>query len=221
VELVPNKGCLGEYGTAFDGEMEEIADIMDYVNDNQIPGDLTIHSVAQAAIARVSHTRIGPGQDGAIRVVTAVQHRNERGWRTRIEWVPGHFGIGGNERADQLAGEAAAEKKKGRTLIAWLKERISLHYSMAKDTETETGKESILFIYFIFYLFKFIVLMQPFGYERPTPNLILADNIHSDTQAERVDPTTSPQKSFLDCAPNRVARTIAQIRQVIGCVHPT
>jgi hypothetical protein len=34
------------------------------------------------------------------------------------------------------------------------------------------------------YLFKFIVLMQPFGYERPTPHLILTDTIHSDTQAE-------------------------------------
>jgi hypothetical protein len=26
--------------------------------------------------------------------------------------------------------------------------------------------------------------MQPFGYERRTPHLILTDNIHSDTQAE-------------------------------------
>jgi hypothetical protein len=26
--------------------------------------------------------------------------------------------------------------------------------------------------------------MQPFGYERPTPHLILTDNIHSDTQVE-------------------------------------
>jgi hypothetical protein len=26
--------------------------------------------------------------------------------------------------------------------------------------------------------------MQPFGYERPTPHLILTDKIHSDTQAE-------------------------------------
>jgi hypothetical protein len=34
------------------------------------------------------------------------------------------------------------------------------------------------------YLFKFIVHMKPFGYERPTPHLILTDNIHSDTQAE-------------------------------------
>jgi hypothetical protein len=49
-----------------------------------------------------------------------------------------------NLSADQPAGEAAAEKKTGRTSIAWLKERISKHYSMAKDTETELGKDSIL-----------------------------------------------------------------------------
>jgi hypothetical protein len=61
-----------------------------------------------------------------------------------IEWVLGHVGIGGNERADQLAGTAAAEKKTGHTSIAWLKERISQHYSMAKDTETERGQDSIL-----------------------------------------------------------------------------
>jgi hypothetical protein len=43
-----------------------------------------------------------------------------------------------------------------------------------------SSEQDFLFIY----LFKFIVLMQPFGYERPTPHLILTDNIHSDTQAE-------------------------------------
>jgi hypothetical protein len=105
---------------------------------------VTIHSDAYAAIARVSHTGTGPGQDRAMRVVKAVQKRKERGWRRSIEWILGHSGIEGNERADQLAGEAAAEKKPGRTSIAWLKERISQHYSMAKDTETERGKDSIL-----------------------------------------------------------------------------
>jgi hypothetical protein len=96
VELEHNQGCLGEFETAFDGEMEAIADMMGFVDANQIPGDLTIHSDAQAAIARVSHTGTGPGQDRAIRVVKAVQHRTDRGWRTRIEWVQGHSGIEGN-----------------------------------------------------------------------------------------------------------------------------
>jgi hypothetical protein len=34
-----------------DGEMEAIADIMEFVNQNEIPGDLTIYSDPQAAIA--------------------------------------------------------------------------------------------------------------------------------------------------------------------------
>jgi hypothetical protein len=69
---VHNKGCLGQYETAFDGGMEAIADIMEFVNRNEIPGDLTIYSDAQAAIERLSHTGTGPGQDRAIRVVNAV-----------------------------------------------------------------------------------------------------------------------------------------------------
>jgi ribonuclease HI len=127
VELDCNKGSLGEFETAFDGEMEAIADIMEYAIDNQIPGDLTIHFDAQAAISRVGHTGTGtgPGQDRALRVVQAVQRRLRHGWRTRIEWVPGQSGIVRNERADQLAGEAASERRHGRTSIAWLKERIS------------------------------------------------------------------------------------------------
>jgi hypothetical protein len=39
LELVHNKGCLGQYETALDGEMEAIADIMEFVNQNEIPGD--------------------------------------------------------------------------------------------------------------------------------------------------------------------------------------
>jgi hypothetical protein len=72
VELDCNKGSLGEFETAFDGEMEAIADIMEYAIDNQIPGDLRIHSDAQAAISHVGHTGTGPGQDRALRVVQAV-----------------------------------------------------------------------------------------------------------------------------------------------------
>jgi hypothetical protein len=129
---------------------------------------VTIHSDAQAAIAGVGHTGTGPGQDRAIRVVKAVKDRLTQGWKTCIEWVPGHTGIAGNERPDQVAGEAAAEKHKGRTSIAWLKERISQHYTMAKDTEVEKGKHSII--------------------------------------------PPAPKQSFLDSAPNRISRTIAQIR---------
>jgi hypothetical protein len=77
--------------------MEAIANIMEYVVDNEIPGDITIHSDAQAAIARVGHTGPGPGQQRAIRVVKAIHHRHHRGWWIQIEWVQGHTGLSGNE----------------------------------------------------------------------------------------------------------------------------
>jgi hypothetical protein len=51
IDLEHNPGCLGEFETAFDGEMGAIADIMDFVDSSQILGDLKIHSDAQAAIA--------------------------------------------------------------------------------------------------------------------------------------------------------------------------
>jgi hypothetical protein len=82
VELVYNKGCLGQYETGFDDEMQAIADIIEFVNQIEIPGDLTIYSDAQAAIAQVSHPGTGPGQGRAIRVVNAVQNgRNDAGER--------------------------------------------------------------------------------------------------------------------------------------------
>jgi ribonuclease HI len=144
VELVHHNGCLGQSKTAFVVEMEAIADVMEFVNQNKITGNLTIHSDTQSGIAQVIHTGTGMGQDRAIRVVKAVQKRKKPGWRMRIEWVLGHSRISGNERTHQLAGEAAAEKKTARTSIASLKETIAQHYSMAKDTETEQGKDSIL-----------------------------------------------------------------------------
>jgi hypothetical protein len=114
VELDCNKGSLGECETAGDGEMEAIADIMESAIDNQIPGDLTIHSDAQAAISRVGHTGTCRGQDRAIRVVQAVQHRLRQSWCTRIKRVPGHSGIVGDGRpisslARQLQRDNTAE----------------------------------------------------------------------------------------------------------------
>jgi hypothetical protein len=113
--------------------MEAFADLMEYVMDNAIAGNIAVHSDSRAAIARVGHIGPGPGQGRAIRVVKAVKHRLTRGWHTSMVGVSGHTGFIGNERADILAGQVAPERRKGRTSIPWLKERISQHYTMATD----------------------------------------------------------------------------------------
>jgi hypothetical protein len=51
VELVHNKGCVVQYERASDSQMEAIVDIMESVYQNEIHGDLMIHSLALAAIA--------------------------------------------------------------------------------------------------------------------------------------------------------------------------
>jgi hypothetical protein len=61
-----NRGCLGKFETAFDGEIKAIVNIVDYINGNEIPGDSTIHSDAQAAIARVRHTATALGKNGQL-----------------------------------------------------------------------------------------------------------------------------------------------------------
>jgi hypothetical protein len=58
--------------------MEAISDILGYVNDNHIPGELTIHSDAQVAIENVRQ-----GNENS-------ESRAAPPWATRIEWGPGH-----------------------------------------------------------------------------------------------------------------------------------
>jgi hypothetical protein len=73
---------------------------MEYTIPKQIPGDLTIYSHTQAAISYIGHTRTGPGQDRAPRVVQVEQRQLRQDWRMWIEWVPGQSAIVGNEGAN-------------------------------------------------------------------------------------------------------------------------
>ncbi|KKA18035.1 hypothetical protein T310_8023, partial [Rasamsonia emersonii CBS 393.64] len=68
---------------------------------------------SQAAIDRLRHQGISPGQGLAIRAHRAAQALEARGRQTTIQWVPGHHGIEGYERADQAAKRAAAKTLRG------------------------------------------------------------------------------------------------------------
>jgi hypothetical protein len=71
---------------------------------------MIIHSDSKSAIARMSHTGAGRGQATAIRVQESLLATFARDSReVSIQWVKGHSGVPGNERADQLAGRAAEQ----------------------------------------------------------------------------------------------------------------
>ena len=68
---------------------------------------------SQAAIARLRHTQPGPGQALAIQAHAIARRLHARGRQPTVQWVPGHAGVEGNERADQVA-KQAANKPPGR-----------------------------------------------------------------------------------------------------------
>ena len=68
---------------------------------------VTILLDSQAAIARLRHTQPGPGQALVIQAHAITKRLHARCRQHTIQWVPGHAGVEGNERADQVAKQAA------------------------------------------------------------------------------------------------------------------
>jgi hypothetical protein len=89
MHLVHTKGCLGQYETTFDTEMETIADIMELGYQNQILGDLMINPDVEVTIAEVIHTSTGPGQDNVKWVVKVVQNRVKQVWNRALNGSSG------------------------------------------------------------------------------------------------------------------------------------
>jgi ribonuclease HI len=96
--------------TSYDTEVSAIEGaILWFLNHRNMGSSLVVHSDSTSAIARVGHTRAGPGQEHAIRIqrwVTAMS-RATRKRTVDLVWVKGHAATPGNERAEQLAGKAA------------------------------------------------------------------------------------------------------------------
>jgi len=95
---------------------------------------------SQAAIARLRHTQLGPGQALAMQAHAIAKRLHIQGRQHTIQWVPGHAGVEGNEKADQVAKQAA-----GKPPVRGPKE-ISLAFACRARTEaiTTQGKDDSL-----------------------------------------------------------------------------
>jgi hypothetical protein len=76
----------------------------------------------------------GPGQHHAVKIRRWVSALNRKGRTVAIEWVKGHAGVTGNERADVLAGTTAERNGQSTTMsIAHLMLKISERFKNAKE----------------------------------------------------------------------------------------
>jgi hypothetical protein len=103
-----------------------------------------------AAIARVQHNKLGPGQSRAVKVIRHVQRLCNQGKRLSISWIKGHNGNTGNDRADALAGRVAEDIQHSTSCshqvsIAWMNQKVSESYSEAATLELrDRGKHTII-----------------------------------------------------------------------------
>ena len=126
---------LGKGYEVFDAELLGVVQALQLARKAGDQGPVTVLLDSQAAIARLRHTQPGPGQALAIRAHAIATRLHTQGRQPTIQWVPGHAGVEGNERADQAAKQAAS-KPPGRG-----PKEISLAFACRARTEAVSAQK--------------------------------------------------------------------------------
>jgi ribonuclease HI len=128
---------LGTKQTAFDAEVAAIEEALKWFGSSPYL-HLIIHSDSTSAIARAGHIAAGPGQQTAKRIQRMVACLPQQYQTAEITWVKGHAGTPGNEKADALAGKAAARVAWSPiTSLAYVKLQISEKFRKSKKSWDE------------------------------------------------------------------------------------
>lgn len=126
---------MGRNNEVFDTECYAISHALSELKSRGEGGKTyTIFSDSQAALSRVQHDRLGPGQALAVRATTTTRTIVQRGNTVVLWWTPSHEGIPGNEHADQAA-KRAAEGKEEQVNHEYLQE-ASLSYMTRVTAES-------------------------------------------------------------------------------------
>ena len=104
------KENLGPRQLVYNAELEGITIAIETASQLAKPGyNFEVFSDNQAALYRLKNPSDFPGQACQIRAIKAARQVTSKGATIRLNWVPGHKDIPGNELADSLAKEATFE----------------------------------------------------------------------------------------------------------------
>lgn len=92
---------------AYNGELAAVQGGLEALASRRGRGvDYTIFTNSQADMSRIQSD--GPGPEQACRIIDVVTTLYEQGNTVTVGWIPGHWGVAGNEAADLYEGWAAA-----------------------------------------------------------------------------------------------------------------